>query len=141
MARNPCFCIDLRTAANQLTQIYDEKMAASGITVTQFSQLHLISSLNGPTLKELAAHSDLQRSTLGRNVRVLEKLGLVVVQVGRDARSRTIHLTDKGMNAFSHAVPLWQSMQSQLLERIGQSGRAQLDSILDTLTTPTTISS
>lgn len=136
MTTSTCLCIDLRTAAQQLTQVYDDVMAPSGITVTQFSQLHLISKLAGPTLKELAAASQLERSTLGRNIRVLEKQDLVQMKVGQDARTRTIHLTRKGQAAFKRAVPLWKKVQSELLKRIGTSGRNQLDGMLDTLTAP-----
>lgn len=136
MTTSTCLCIDLRTAAQQLTQVYDDAMAPSGITVTQFSQLHLISKLAGPTLKELAAASQLERSTLGRNIRVLEKQDLVQMKVGQDARTRTIHLTRKGKAAFKRAVPLWKKVQSELLKRIGTSGRNQLDGMLDTLTAP-----
>jgi len=136
MAKNTCLCIDLRTAAQKLTQTYDEVMAPSGISVTQFSQLHLIQSLGGPTLKELSTASELERSTLGRNIRVLEKLGLVDMRVGGDARTRTIHLTRKGSNAFKRAIPLWHSVQSQLTNRLGLPGRTQLDDMLETLTMP-----
>jgi DNA-binding MarR family transcriptional regulator len=133
---NVCLCIDLRTAAHKLTQVYDEAMAPSGISVTQFSQMHLIQSLDGPTLKELAEASQLERSTLGRNVKVLEKLGLVRLKVGEDARTKTIHLSRKGANAFKRAVPLWYSVQSELVDRLGPGGRAGLDAALDTLTAP-----
>ena len=98
-------------------------LTPSGISVTQFSQLHLIQSLGGPTLKELSTASELERSTLGRNIRVLEKLGLVDMRVGGDARTRTIHLTRKGSNAFKRAIPLWHSVQSQLTNRLGLPGR------------------
>ena len=136
MSSNTCLCIDLRSAAQKLTQRYDEAMVPSGISVTQFSQLHLIRSLDGPTLKALSAASDLDRSTLGRNIRVMEKLGLVRMKVGADARTRSIHLTRKGANAYKRAIPLWHSVQSQLLSRLGD--RSQLDELLATLSAPLT---
>jgi len=136
MAKETCLCIDLRTAAQQLTQTYDEAMSSSGITVTQFSQLHLIQTLEGPTLKELSVASQLERSTLGRNIRVLEKLGLVMMKVGEDARTRSIHLTKKGRSSFKQAIPLWQSVQQELLQRLGLDGRDQLDEMIDRLTAP-----
>jgi len=131
-----CLCIDLRSAANKLTQAYDEAMAPSGISVTQFSQLHLIQSLGNPTLTELAEASELERSTLGRNIKVLERMGLVTTRVGEDARSKTIELSRKGISAFRRAVPLWSAVQSELIERIGTNGRSQLDDMLTTLTEP-----
>lgn len=131
-----CLCIDLRGAAQKLTQIYDEAMAPSGISVTQFSQLHLIKTLDGPSLKVLSEASQQDRSTLGRNVRVLEKMGLVTMKVGADARVRTIHLTRKGNNAFKRALPLWYQVQSELVSRVGIEGRSQLDELLAVITEP-----
>ncbi len=131
-----CICIDVRTAAHKLTQTYDQVLAPSGLTVTQFSQMNLIRSLDAPTLTDLAAESDLERSTLGRNLKVLEKMGMVTMKVGRGARSKTIHLSRKGMNAFKKAAPLWYSAQTELAERLGLAGRAQLEDLLSALTEP-----
>ena len=134
--RDTCFCIDLRAAAQKLTQSYDEALAPAGISVTQLSQLNLIRTLNGPTLTELAEASQLERSTLGRNLKVLEKMGLVHTKVGSDARSKTIHLSRKGTLAFKRAVPLWVAVQKELAERLGANGQAQLDAFLSALSTP-----
>ena len=136
MMDNRCFCIDLRSAAQKLTQIYDEAMAQSGLTVTQFSQMNLIRTLDGPTLTELAQASQLERSTLGRNLKVLEKLGYVTTKVGVDARSKTIHLSRKGMSAFKRAAPLWYATQNELLDRIGLDGRDNLNDVLAKLMNP-----
>lgn len=136
MSQDTCLCIDLRTAAQALTGIYDAAMAPAGISVTQFSQLNLIRILETPTLRALAEASQLDRSTLGRNVRVLEKLGLVAMAVGDDARTRTVKLTTKGNDAFMRAVPLWTAVQSQLLDRLGADGRDQLNQLLAALKTP-----
>ncbi len=131
-----CLCIDLRSAAQNLTHAYDEAMAPSGISVTQFSQLHLIRTLGSPTLTELADASQLERSTLGRNIKVLERMGLVTTKVGEDARSKTIQLTRKGLDAFKRAIPLWSAVQSELIERLGLDGRRQLDDLLAALSQP-----
>lgn len=138
MKDETCLCIDLRTAAHALTHLYDQAMAGSGISVTQFSQLHLIRSFENPTLKMLADASQLDRSTLGRNIRVLERLGLVGMEVGEDARTRTIHLTRKGHDTYKRAAPLWHGVQTRLLDRLGLDGRNQLDRLLTTLTAPLT---
>lgn len=131
-----CLCIDLRSAAQKLTQAYDEAMAPSGISVTQFSLLHLIQSLGRPTLTELAEASQLERSTLGRNIKVLERMGMLGTKVGADARSKTIQLTRKGANAFNRAVPLWTEVQTELSDRLGRSGRKQLEEVLAALSEP-----
>ena len=121
-------------AAQRLTAIYDQKMAPAGITVNQFSLLHLVQVGGEPTLKELAAARGLDRSTLGRNIRVMEKQGLVTLKVGDDARTRRIYLTSKGTNAFKKAAPLWYAVQTELTDRIGSDARNQLKITLDQLT-------
>lgn len=121
-----CLCMDVRAAARRLTERYDEALAPSGITITQFSQLHLIRSLGKPTLKELSAASDLERSTLGRNIRVMEKDGLVDLKPGDDARTRTIQISSKGNAAFKKAVPLWLEVQEERRNLIGAEERKQL---------------
>ena len=129
-----CLCIDLRSAANRLTRAYDEALAPAGITVTQFSQLNTIRAQGRPTLGALADATGLDRSTLGRNVRLLEKQGLVAISPGEDARTRTLQLTKAGESTFRRALPLWYATQKDLVERIGEDGRSQLDALLAVLT-------
>ena len=133
-----CICIDVRTAAQRLTAIYDQAMASSGVSVNQFSLLHLIYSLEGTTLKGLASASGLDRSTLGRNMRVLEKLGFVTMHIGDDARVRNVRMTPKGKGAFKLAVPLWREVQSSLAKKIGPAQRAQFKQTLQILTSSAT---
>mgnify|MGYP001571190001 CR=1 FL=1 len=129
-----CICIDVRTAAQRLTAIYDQAMAASGVSVNQFSLLHLIFSLDTPTLKDLAVASGLDRSTLGRNIRVMEKLGFVTMHIGDDARVRNVRMTSKGSAAFKKAVPMWREVQSRLANKIGPAQHVQFKETLQTLT-------
>lgn len=129
-----CICMDMRTAAHKLTQLYDAAMAPSGMSVTQFSQLHKLLKLKNPTLRELSEACGLDRSTLGRNIRVLEKLGFVSMKVGTDARTKTIQVTKKGKVAFDEAAPRWYAVQSELNDRLGTDGRSQLNHLISELT-------
>lgn len=135
MNTDTCLCIDLRSAAQRLTQLYDQAMSPSGISVNQFSLMHQILTLESPTMKDLASASGLDRSTLGRNLRVLEKQRLVSMSVGDDARTRNIHLTKSGIKAFKTAAPLWQNVQNELIVKLGQERRIQLKEMLAALTT------
>jgi len=129
-----CICMELRAAAHKLTQLYDEAMVASRISVTQFSQLHQLLTLDNPTLKSLAAATGLDRSTLGRNIRVLEKMGLVSMKVGADARTRIIQVTLKGKSVFKEAAPHWHAAQSNLNKKLGTGGREGLSQLISELT-------
>ena len=135
MSNTPeCLCIELRTAAQQLTSLYDRALEASGITITQFSLLHKIQVLETPTVKALAEVTGLDRSTLGRNLRVLVKQGLITMAPGDDARTRMIRVSRKGKGAFQRAVNPWLETQTTLTEQLGEQGREQLTSLLQMLT-------
>ncbi|MEM1433781.1 MAG: MarR family winged helix-turn-helix transcriptional regulator [Pseudomonadota bacterium] len=130
-----CICIEVRNAAQALTRLYDEQLLDAGISITQLSQLNHIHKLGAPTLKALAEATGLDRSTLGRNMRLLEKQGLVVLSSGEDARTRIISLTRDGKAALRHAAPLWLDMQHTLNARLGPRKRALLSELLSELTT------
>ena len=61
-------------------------------------------------------------------------MDLVSMQPGIDARTRTIKITRKGMNAFNKAAPLWHGVQSGLIGKLGGERREQLKSLLNELT-------
>jgi len=129
-----CICIELRNAAQAVTRLYDDQLASAGISITQLSQLNHIRELGTPTLGALAEATGLDRSTLGRNIRLLEKQGLVAMTAGEDARTRIVCLTRNGQSALSDAAPLWLDMQKNLTARLGPEKRALLSELLGTLT-------
>ncbi len=133
MSEETCLCIDLRGAAQNLTRRYDAALAPAGISVTQFSQLHTIQMLAQPTLQRVAEATGLDRSTLGRNVRVLEAAGMVSMSAGEDARTRVIKVTRKGRRAFQRAVPLWSGMQSEMKAQLGGERYTLLKELLSDL--------
>ena len=133
MSNDDCLCMNLRSAAQQLTRHYDAALAPAGITANQFSLMNLVRTSDAPTMKDLAELSGLDRSTLGRNLRVLEKQGLITMQVGADARTRVIALTQSGRQALRRGTPLWLEVQDTFTDRLGAEKRVQLKQLLNEL--------
>ena len=129
-----CICIELRNAANALTKLYDAQLVSAGISITQLSQLNHIYQQGKPTLKDLATSTGLDRSTLGRNMRLLEGQGLVAIMAGEDARTKVVSLTRAGRATLAKAAPLWMDMQSRLTDKLGPEKRALLSELLTELT-------
>jgi len=109
----------LRQAALAATQIYDEALEPSGLKITMFRLLRRISEAGQPTISELARIVDLDRSTLGRNLRVLERSGHVQLAGGQDERSKIVSLTARGRNKLGKALPLWAKAQQSMQARLG----------------------
>lgn len=125
--KTTCTCIALRTAARKVTALYDEALAASGLNIAQYSLLRKIQrAKTPPSLTQLSRLADLDRSTVGRNLRVLGRMELVSVRPGKDQREATVHLEDKGLALLDACEPQWAQAQKTLEERIGAEAVAVL---------------
>jgi DNA-binding MarR family transcriptional regulator len=119
MTDDTCLCTGLRQAAHAITQIYDEALAPSGLKITMFRVIRRLSEAGEPTISELAKIVGLDRSSLGRNLKVLERDKLVTFVGGADERSKVVQLTAKGRKALEIALPLWRGVQKRMKSTLG----------------------
>ncbi len=105
MLPSECICTHLRRAARGVSRHYDEALAGFGVNVAQFSLLRHLQRLDRPSITTLAEAMGLERSTLGRNLRVLEAEGLLALVDGDDQRNRVVLLTEAGKQLLCDAHP------------------------------------
>ena len=116
-----------------MSRHYDEALAGFGVNVAQFSLLRHLQRLDRPSITTLAEAMGLERSTLGRNLRVLEADGLVALADGDDQRNRVVLLTEPGKALLQAAYPAWEQAQELLVERLGVGQRDELVRLLEQL--------
>lgn len=133
MLPTTCLCTQLRRASRGVTRIYDDALAPVGLGAAQFSLLRHVQRLDSPNISTLAEAMGLDRSTLGRNLRVLEEQGLLVLGEGQDQRRREIRLTEQGLQRLQQGLALWEQAQADLAERLGGQRRAELMQLLNEL--------
>lgn len=121
-----CYCTLARRSARALTELYDSALVPAGLKVTQYSLLRAIDRLAGPSLTQLAEATGLDRSTLGRNLRVLEKSGFVTFGPAADERLRVAELTPLARHALEVAAPLWADTQARIEAAIPPEARQHL---------------
>ncbi|MNT42506.1 transcriptional regulator SlyA [compost metagenome] len=92
-----------------------------------------LSWLDQPSITSLAEAMGLDRSTLGRNLKVLEGKGLVELEEGEDQRNRLVSLTPAGRASLDEAKLAWEQVQMQMGQRMGLEKRAALMALLDDL--------
>lgn len=110
-----CAHFQLKRSVRSVTQHFDAALSASGLRVTQFNLL-VASSLMGPApLTELADALALERTTLTRNLKPLERDGLLKTRSDTaDARIRLIEVTPAGEATIARAYPAWQQAQKEV---------------------------
>ncbi|MFI8481263.1 MarR family winged helix-turn-helix transcriptional regulator [Pseudomonas sp. NPDC078700] len=133
MLSTECLCTQLRRASRGVSKLYDDALSAVGINVAQYALLKHLQRLQQPSISDLAQALGLDRSTLGRNLRVLEAKGLVVMQEGVDQRSRIVWLSVQGEQVIIEAFAAWQCVQALLAERVGADRVETLTHLLSEL--------
>jgi DNA-binding MarR family transcriptional regulator len=128
--RTRCTCTNVRRAARMLTQAYDAAIKPSGLKVTQLSVLWALRRLGPVNAAVLSREVQLDRTTLVRNLALLQRARLIVSAHGKDDRERVLHLTAAGERALDRAIPLWTKVQSKLSANLGQRRLAKLESLL-----------
>ncbi len=125
-----CVCFNIRKASRVVTQVYEEAMSKTGLRGTQFSVLVVVALFGSITITRLAENLVMDRTTLSRNLKPLEKRQLLKVIAGADRRTRVVQLTDSGHNTLKAALPLWKKTQQKIARLMGSE---RLDNLLGEL--------
>ena len=126
-----CNCFHARKAARQLTQMYDAILEPAGIRSTQYMILAVLHERGGLSVNELAGLMVIDRTAMGKNLKPLERDGLIAVNVSEeDRRSRVVTLTKKGSKVLEQAYPLWRAAQSRFEKKHGKEFAAGLRGML-----------
>ena len=114
-----CAGTNIRLAARRITRFLEARMRDSGLSLAQFALMSHIAAAREGTVGDLAERTDLDQSTLSRNLRGLEKAGLVeLVMVEKDLRRRAVWLTEMGARQLEAAMPAWRKAHEALSEVI-----------------------
>jgi DNA-binding MarR family transcriptional regulator len=117
-----CVCFNLRKAARAVTQHYDAVLAPAGLKATQFSVLAVLSVADSTPLSKAADLLGMDRTTLTRNLRPLERNSWIrSSRSPDDGRERLLGLTRSGRSAFETALPLWHKAQDGMVQQIGRT--------------------
>ena len=114
-----CIGFNIRRTDRVLTQFYDEMLAPSGLSAPQFGLLSVIAKVAPVTINNLAEITDIDRTTLTRNLDLLIKQRLVQNKEGEDRRMRLVQLTGEGQQALEHAWSLWEKAQGHFERALG----------------------
>src|SRR5919107_3858444 len=120
MSVDSCTCGELRKAARAVTLLYDNAYKSSGLLSTQLVVLDAICNNDSIRISDLAKQQGLDRTTLTRNLSVLERQGFIKISSGRDHRTRIVTVTQKGRSAVAKAIPLWIEVQRKVKQQMGE---------------------
>ena len=127
-----CVCFNLRWVTRAVTQFYDAEMRRHGIRPTQGTILASLMSKDSWNMAELSDWLGMERTTLVRNLRPLQRDGLVQINGGGRGRLVELAITAKGRKQIEKLAPAWKSAQSAAVKTLGEKRWSTLLSDLET---------
>lgn len=110
----PCLYLRLRLASKRLLSLYEARLAASGVSMSQFGLLAAIAEEPDLTMSRIAEMRELSPSTLTRTLRPMEAAGWIETYADADnKRIRRARLTKEGRARLKAAYVGWKQAQRE----------------------------
>lgn len=109
-----CLMANARMAARAVTRRYDAALRPYGITAAQFSLLGKVGGQEALTVSALAEANAMDRTSLTRNLDLLERMGLISSAHAPKGNGRLCALTPKGRALVAELIPIWRQGQAEM---------------------------
>jgi DNA-binding MarR family transcriptional regulator len=116
-----CLVLNTIAAARSLTRRYDTALRPYGVTVQQFSLLAAIRFNPEASVAVLAKRVHLDRTSLTRNLDLLERKRLIRRVHDPVGGARLCELTDQGNSLLSKLLPEWRIAQAELMSGLADN--------------------
>src|SRR5262245_59390345 len=127
-----CVCFNLRRVTRAVTQFYDSEMRRHGIRPTQGTILSSLQAKDSWTMAELSDWLGMDRTTLVRNLRPLQRDGLVEADGGGHGNRVELAITAKGRRQIEKITPAWKAAQCAAVKTLGEKRWSAILSDLET---------
>ena len=122
-----CACTRVRTAARLMTRAYDEALRPCGLSAAQLAILAAVDVGEVTSIAELSKRLGMDRTTLSRNLKPLEKARWIRLGAEGWKRSKTVEVTSEGRQRLARATALWETAQATFLRRFGKAECMRVD--------------
>lgn len=118
-AMQNCVCFNLRWVTRTVTQFFDAELRRHGIRPTQSPILGALAARSGWGMADLSDWLGMERTTLVRNLRPLQRDGLIRAAGGGRGGRVELAITEKGRKALVKALPAWRAAQAKVVATLG----------------------
>jgi DNA-binding MarR family transcriptional regulator len=129
-----CACATIRRAARLVTQLYSQEMGGE-IEPAQFSLLTALHTQPRLNQSRLATALGLDKTTMSRNLRVVQSYGWIKTATTKDLRESGYILTALGKKTLAAAQPAWSRAQTRLRSNLKPGEWEKMMEVLGRLST------
>jgi DNA-binding MarR family transcriptional regulator len=129
----PCYCANLRWVVREVSEFYKNLIGVSGLINTQYTLLSFL-KIHGPlNMNGFVELTHLDRTTLTRNIKVLEKASYVSVFFDKSTSIKHFKIAPKGLAALKIADPEWDKAQAEFKAQFNDAEWEDFNLILQKL--------
>jgi DNA-binding MarR family transcriptional regulator len=121
-----CLCFNLRRISRNLTSFYAAELKQHHLLPTQTPILAALVSRPGANMAELSEWLGMDRTTLVRNLRPLERDGLVKARDRGRGHKVILEITAEGRQRLKSFKTDWQKTQQKVVRRLGNQRWAEI---------------
>ncbi len=125
-----CLCHHIRRTARTVTRLFDRALQKIGLNYSQFNMLVVIATLEPASSSDVARAMAMDRTTLSRNIKALNRLEYIDVIAGSGRRAGILKLSPAGHAILKTGSALWRNAQREVTNTLGPAKTSQLLEIL-----------
>jgi len=119
-AMENCVCFNLRWVSRAFSQFFVGELSQHGLLPTQTPILGLLAAKPEASMAEVSDWLAMDRTTLVRNLRPLERDGLIKATGKGRGNKVSLSLTPKGRKTLEKFLPDWQVAQQKVIKTLGK---------------------
>jgi len=113
-----CHCLAARRSARFMTRLYDQHLAPSGLSISQFSILAMVETHPEISVAKLSELMVMERTTLMRALQPMRATGLLLCE--RSGTRFALQLTTAGRSKLLEAGSCWTAAQKDFEHTVGK---------------------
>jgi DNA-binding MarR family transcriptional regulator len=121
-----CPFFQMKKTLRQLQGFYDGFFSPIGMTPTQFALMLGMYDIDPVPMGVLSQWYGMDRTTMTRNLNLLEKEGWAFFEPGQDRRQKCWTLTPAGKHKVREGLPLWYDSRKTFLNLFSEGETSEL---------------
>ena len=115
-----CIGARVRMLNRMVTRVYDDALRPHGVRFSQMNILTVVACKGPVQPSEVAEILAIEKSTLSRNVRLMESNGWIESLPGERGHSQLLRTTSSGERLYRRVFPDWEKAQKQIIKSLGE---------------------
>jgi DNA-binding MarR family transcriptional regulator len=134
--RDGCLGVRISRLHRLVARRFEHALRPVGLTLPQLEVLAVLMLRGSVKPAAVADALAVERSTISRNLSVLEAKGWVTLETSPSGRAMSAAITDEGVDMLAAAKEAWAEAQAHVVDLVGTDVAETTDSWLDALAAP-----